>query len=151
MRFSLLLIFAAFILTSACNKKIAATTGAEEPVSGPVKTIVFGTTETMKIGETCKLEKSNVTFTFVEVVSDNRCPRGVNCIQAGEAVIIVKVAGGSPQKVKIDTDPKTVTRMPIEGGTVEMLALNPYPEAGARIDPAQRTLQIRMIAGVKMR
>lgn len=151
MRFPLLLIFAALTLASACNKKVAATTGADEPVTGPVKTIVFGATETMKIGETCKVEKSNASFTFIEVVSDNRCPRGVNCIQAGEAVILVKVGGGSPQKVKIDTDPKTIARLPIEGGTVEMLEMNPYPEARIRIDPAQRTLRIRMIAGKTMR
>ena len=151
MRFPLLLIFAALTLVSACNKKIAATTGADEPVTGPVKTITFGATETMKIGETCKVEKSNASFTFIEVVSDNRCPRGVNCIQAGEVVILVKIGGGSPQKVKIDTDPKTVARLLIEGGTVEMLELNPYPEARIRIDPAQRTLRIRMIAGEKMR
>lgn len=151
MRFSLLLIFAALTLASACNKKVATTSGTDEPDTGPVKTILFGDTETMRIGETCKPEKSNATFTFIEVVSDNRCPRGVNCIQAGEAVILVKVGDGSPQKVKIDTDPKTIARLPIEGGTVEMLEMNPYPEARIRIDPAQRTLKIRMVAGKPMR
>jgi hypothetical protein len=151
MRFPLLLIFAVVMLASACNKKVTTTTGADEPVSGPVKTITFGATETMKIGETCKLEKSNASFTFIDVVSDNRCPRGVNCIQAGEVVILVKVGGGSPQEVKIDTDPKTTARLLIEGGTVEMLAMDPYPEARIRIDPAQRTLRIRMVAGKTMR
>jgi hypothetical protein len=151
MRFPLLLIFAVLTLASACNKKVATANGGDDPVTGAVKTITFGTTETMKIGETCRLEKSNAAITFVEVVSDNRCPRGVNCIQAGEAVVMVKVGGGSPQRIKIDTSPKTKARLPIDGGTVEILALNPYPEDGVRIDPAQLILQIRTIAGQKMR
>jgi hypothetical protein len=151
MRFPLLLIFTVLTLASACNKKVAATTGAEEPVTGSVKTIAFGATETMKIGETCKLEKSNVSFTFIDVVSDNRCPRGVNCIQAGEAVILVKIGGDNPQEITIDTDPKSLARLTIDGGTVEMLELSPYPEARVRIDPAQRALRIRMVEGKTMR
>jgi hypothetical protein len=148
-----LFIFACFtlVMASACNKKVAGTTATDTPVTGPVKTIAFGDTETMKIGETCKLEKSNASFTFLEVVSDNRCPRGVNCVQAGEAVVLVKVDGGSPQRVTINTNPKSLTRLTIEGGTVEILELNPYPEARIRIDPAQRTLRIRTIAGKTMR
>ncbi|MFK8161913.1 MAG: hypothetical protein AB8H12_05560 [Lewinella sp.] len=151
MRYLLLLACFTLVLASACNKKVAETTAPDVAVAGPVKTINFGATETMKVGETCKLEKSNTAITFLEVVSDNRCPRGVNCIQAGEAVILMKIDGGSPQKVTIDTDPKTVARLTIDGGTVEMTKLSPYPEARVRIDPAQRMLHFRVLEGKKMR
>lgn len=151
MRLLLPLLFTTLTLASACNKKVVASAGEEEPVTGPVTTVKFGDAEMLRIGETCKLEKSNATFTFVEVISDNRCPRGVNCIQAGEAVVMVKVGGGSPQRVKVDADPKTLSRLPIDGGTVEILELNPYPESSVRADPAQITLRIRMVAGKTMR
>lgn len=151
MRPLLFLLFICCTLAFGCHKKVAETTAANESTAGPVKSVVFGNTELLKIGETCKPEKSNATFTFLDLVSDNRCPKGVNCIQAGEAVVMVQVGGQGPQRVTIDTDPKTISRVTIDGGTVEILDLNPYPESGSRIEPAQRALKIRLVQGEKMR
>ena len=41
------------------------------------------------LGETVAIE--NVDVEFVELVSDSRCPKEVNCIRAGEAIILVNV------------------------------------------------------------
>lgn len=157
MRLTFFLLFTGLMLAFGCNKKVSETsssakaTSSDERTAGPVKTITYGALESLKITETCKVEKSDVTFTFVDVVSDSRCPNGVDCIQAGEAVVLVQASGQSPQRITIDTDPKTTVRMPIGGGTLEILALNPYPDARIRIDPAQRALQIRVVKGEKMR
>lgn len=152
MRSLFLLLFICCTLAFGCHKKVAeTTTGIGESTSTPAKTITFGTTEQLTIGQTCKLEKSGVTFTFLDVVSDNRCPKGVNCMQAGEAVVMVQVSGQSPQRVIVDTDPKTISRLSMEGGNVEVLDLMPYPDTRIRIDPAQRALTIRMVPGEKMR
>ncbi|WP_020567141.1 hypothetical protein [Neolewinella persica] len=151
MRYLLLLACFTLILGSACNKKVATTAANDTPATSPVKTIAFGATGMMKIGETFKLGGANMEITFVEVLSDNRCPRGVNCIQAGEAVVSIRINENTPQRITIGNDPKAIARLPIEGGALEMLDLSPYPEDGVRIDPAQRILRIRMVAGKTQR
>ena len=153
MRLSLLFLFAVFMLAGGCNKKMADTSATPEvpsESSTATKTVVFGGEQLIKIGETCSVEKSKASIKFLNVLEDSRCPKGVNCIQPGEAVIMVEVAGTN-RRLIIDTDPKTKTRTTIEGGTVEILSLAPYPDARVRIDPAQRAIRIRVEKGEKMK
>lgn len=41
------------------------------------------------LGETIQIE--NIDIEFVELVTDSRCPKSVQCIRAGEAIILVNV------------------------------------------------------------
>ena len=41
------------------------------------------------LGETIQIE--NIDIEFVELVSDSRCPKEVNCIRAGEAIVLANV------------------------------------------------------------
>jgi hypothetical protein len=151
MRYALLLAFTSLSLAFACNKKVVAS-DAETVVSTTVtKNIIVGGQESLAIGESCGVDKMKAIFTFVELVNDNRCPKGVNCIQAGEATLLVSVNGKQPQKVVLDADPKRTASVTVEGGSFVMSNLTPYPESGIRIDPAQRRLRVRFVAGEKMK
>lgn len=146
---------AAFLLITlavACNKKVTeASAGVAEPQPVvPTKSIVFGGQESLAVGETLGVEKSKSTLTFVAIVSDNRCPKYVNCITAGEAVVMVAVDGAQPQEVTIDPDPKKVARLTVQGGVFEITGLTPYPEARVKVDPAQRRLQVRVVEAQQM-
>jgi len=44
---------------------------------------------TLNFGDTFQVE--DVSIEFVELISDSRCPQGVNCIRAGEAKVLVAV------------------------------------------------------------
>lgn len=153
MRYVFLLVFPILALASACNKKVVASdTAAETAVNTRVtKTMVVGGQETLAIGESCGVDKLQATFTFVEVVNDNRCPKYVNCIQAGEATLLVSVNGNQPQKVVLDADPRRTASVTVEGGSFVMSNLMPYPESGVRIDPAQRRLNVKFVAGERMK
>ncbi len=154
MRLSLFLPLLLLSLAFSCNKKVSssgnAATSNETEALGTMKSITFGSEEMLKVGESCQLEKSAGTLKFLAVVEDSRCPKGVNCIQAGAATIMVEVDGVN-RRLTIDADPKTITRTPITGGTVEILSLSPYPEARIRIDPAQRAIRIKIVEGKTMR
>jgi hypothetical protein len=57
----------------------------------------------LKVGETVVVEDQLLTVTFNGVTSDSRCPLGVLCIQAGDAVLSVGAV-----------------RLPDHGGAVEL-------------------------------
>ncbi len=152
MRYSLLLALAVLTLAFACNKKVSDSISTSTPMdnnSSAVKTIALNQAESMRIGETCKLEKSDVMVTFVSVDLDSRCPKGVNCVQEGEAQVTLSV-NGQPQRVTIDVNDKTTARLGIPGGSVEVLSLDPYPQAEVRVKPEDRRLRIRMVKSADM-
>lgn len=37
------------------------------------------------------IDIDNISIEFVELISDSRCPQGVNCIRAGEAEVLVAI------------------------------------------------------------
>lgn len=82
-----------------------------------------------------RLPRSRVTIKFVELIEDSRCPRGVQCIWAGNAKIKVSVKrGASAAKVfEMDTNgPKnTITH---SGYKITFTGLTPYPAENIRID-----------------
>ncbi len=149
MRFTVLLALVCLILTLGCNKKIST---AEVPAPSDVSVKMVGFNEVIGLapGETAKVADSAEGVKFLSVTSDNRCPKGVNCITEGEAFVVVSLAGGEAQRVRIDVEPKRTSRLKMEGATVEFLGLDPYPEARIKIDPAQRRLRVRITKAAKM-
>lgn len=60
----------------------------------------------MKVGESVSVAGAGLSVTFTALVSDSRCPPGVQCIQAGNAVITVALArpGSAPVTLTLRTD-----------------------------------------------
>ncbi|MBT8309454.1 MAG: hypothetical protein HKO72_07235 [Flavobacteriaceae bacterium] len=44
---------------------------------------------TLNFGDAIHID--DVSVEFVELISDSRCPEGVNCIRAGEAIVLVAI------------------------------------------------------------
>ncbi len=77
---------------------------------------------------------NNITIKFIEVVEDSRCPKGVDCMWAGRAVVKVEVSQNGK------TEEKTMTFGDAKPGeenntnlynsanyVINGLTLNPYP------------------------
>jgi hypothetical protein len=82
----------------------------------------------LQTGQAAIVKTEELTFTFVEVLADSRCPRDVECIWAGEAVISVKVniKGQEYGPFKMTTrDYPSVLQ--VEGYSVFFVDLLPYP------------------------
>jgi len=60
--------------------------------TGP--TVGFNQQVTLAPGETARVDGSDVRLQFVDVTVDSRCPIGVFCIQAGEAIVQIRASGG---------------------------------------------------------
>ena len=85
---------------------------------------------------------SGVNIKFLSVVSDSRCPKNVNCIWAGEVVVLVEVQQKSQKAIE-----KTITigfkRNPTgnetdiiyndKSFTIKAMNVSPYPEYGVEV------------------
>ncbi|MCP9234346.1 hypothetical protein [Lewinella sp. JB7] len=101
-------------------------------------------------GESAKTRKKSLELiTFVEVLEDSRCPTGVQCIQAGRAVVGLRVLRNGileNQSVTIDGEGLMVT----DGGTLRLVGLEPYPDAAVE-EPEPYRLVVRLMADERER
>lgn len=79
--------------------------------------------------------KDKLSIKFASLVEDSRCPRDVQCIQAGNARITIEVSGGKTAaktfEINIGKQPQTV----LYGGyDIELISLNPQPASNIRIN-----------------
>jgi len=97
-------------------------------------TAYMGQEFTLPVGKTASIESESLSVKFVEIITDSRCPEGVECIWEGEAqcrlhftlsgspaeMVIIQPGGGADARdyfiqYKID------------------FRLEPYPEEGVQI------------------
>ncbi len=107
-------------------------------------TTTYGEQMEVLIGSGLIVAKTPSAFTFMEVVSDSRCPKGMDCIRAGEAIVRVVLADGSEQNVEINADAKQPAYFAVPEGSVQVMGLEPYPQARVKIDPAGYRLKVRV-------
>jgi hypothetical protein len=73
---------------------------------GPAgRTVVLGQAFVVDVGESVIVAGVGLTVTYVELVTDSRCPPDVQCIWAGNATIAVRLsaAGEAPATVPLST------------------------------------------------
>lgn len=145
--FRALLAIGIVVLGAGCAPKSAAVV-AEVPAK--TTTVDYETTVGVVPGEVVRLSRTNSSFTFIGVASDNRCPRGVNCVQAGEAVVRIGLPDGGVRRVTVGGGEKQRSRFSIPGGIVEIMALNPYPEYENNIAPQDYRLRLKITPAAAM-
>lgn len=98
------------------------------------KLIVLEREFKLKIGESAKSKPEGLEVEFDSVAEDSRCPRGVTCVWAGNAKILLKVKkdAAKPAHVELNTsiDPRTSRYLEYE---LRLRELRPYPESDATI------------------
>lgn len=84
---------------------------------------------TIKVGEQAVIPEAGLKISFSAVAEDSRCPKGVDCIWAGNGKISIKVSagGGKATPVELNTNlaPK---QLRFHGYDIKLVALNPYPQ-----------------------
>lgn len=88
----------------------------------------------LKIGESGKSKPEGIEVEFHSVAEDSRCPKGVTCVWAGNAKVLLKVKknGAKPVEVELNTNsnPKTTNYL---GYELRLKELKPYPESDVTI------------------
>ena len=74
-------------------------------------------------------------FRFDSVTEDSRCPIGVTCVWAGDAVVRLIVTG-SREPLLLHTNEGYDTSVSVGSYEIRLAGLTPPPEEGSAIDPA---------------
>ncbi|MDS3860120.1 hypothetical protein RIF25_04805 [Thermosynechococcaceae cyanobacterium BACA0444] len=97
----------------------------------------FGQPLRIKQGETISLNSGQLGITFVAVVQDSRCPRGAQCVWAGQAVINLALQNPTqpltPITLTLNNEPQAVPELP--GYKIKFSALTPYPSHPPSSEP----------------
>jgi hypothetical protein len=116
------------------------------PQVGTSVSLLPATTEvTLRYGEDRQLDNSVLRVAFTRVVEDSRCPAGVMCIWAGNAVVEIGVAAGMgptvPLQINATMDPRYADW---NGVRVTVLELAPLPRADPPIKPEDYSVKLRL-------
>lgn len=98
------------------------------------------------------LPKKGFQLVLKQIVSDSRCPEGVNCIWAGEIKLLVSVYQDkqfvSDETVTVsgknfqENKDWLVRYLPSTKKNVQSIAVFPYPKEGIKINPKDYYLKI---------
>lgn len=112
----------------------------DKPIEVPQIAVKLGVSETINL--------DTVSISFLEVITDSRCPRNVECMWAGEAKVKVRVATNDGKSTEeIITFKNGVSALTDLFDTqLQFLKLTPYPDANvAKEDRAPYNLLMRAI------
>jgi hypothetical protein len=99
----------------------------------------------LSVGESA--EVGGRVVTLIDVREDSRCPSGVQCAWAGDAVVELRVeAGGEPAVLVLHTtlEPRSTVAA---GLRLTLLRLEPQPRAGEQIPVGDYEASVRIEAG----
>ena len=112
---------ALLLLASACSH---APTTPSAPIGAPFR---------IGVGQTVRLQSASVELGFDEVLEDSRCPADVVCVWAGTAKLKAWLSvNGSRRDIELKTFPREA--LAIDGFTIDVQALEPFPYSNVRID-----------------
>lgn len=99
------------------------------------KDVPLGTGFELTVGESARLQGEQLLIGLEDVLSDSRCPKGEQCIRAGDATVRVWLQKGSDARVTrelrtTETDDEGVS---VLNYAVRLEGLAPYPIAGRPI------------------
>jgi len=110
-----------------------------EPAAAP------GQPFTLKVGERVAVDSGKVSVAFLAVPEDSRCPKGEQCIWAGNARISleVRVGDAEPRAVSLETN-RGEPEADLEGYVLRLEGLAPQPVTGRAIAPENYSVTLSL-------
>ena len=103
----------------------------------------------LRVGRSVIFEDAGLWVAFLGVAEDSRCPTRVQCVWAGDALVLVETApypdAGNSKTDTLHThqDPKVLSLGAVE---LELVGLDPYPEEPGSIEAADYVARFRTVA-----
>ncbi len=117
---------------AACSPKPAA-----PPPQAPAAGAALDQPFALRVGQRATVAGAEVTVRVESVASDSRCPTGVQCVWAGNAVVRAVLSQGSKAfgaELNTTLDPRSVRYLDY---TVSLVSLTPHPAQGSTIEPSE--------------
>lgn len=89
----------------------------------------------LHIGESASIEGEELRIRFIEVVEDSRCPRGAECVWAGQIKCAVEITHRGPSQ-RVDLTQPGLAGFPPEESFKQYIItfrIEPYPVLGKEI------------------
>jgi hypothetical protein len=102
------------LCTAACD---------EGTPTGPT----LGEQFTLSPGESVTIRGSSLSFQFLRVSGDSRCPADAVCIQGGDAIVHVRASGAVTADYELHTGSESRSVITPLGLRLELTDLQPYP------------------------
>jgi len=105
---------------------------------------VVGTEFKLSVGQTTRIETLDVYITFTEVLADNRCPRGAQCIVAGRAEVRLEFTDAAGSEV-VDLEhpgPEDHLIGAVWNGHHFEYDVGPFPVVDQPLEPASYYLRL---------
>ena len=107
-----------------------------------------GESFSIAVGESVSLEEVDISITFSAVTRDSRCPKDVNCIVAGEAIVIFQASrDGGTADLTFSVPPGGSDVQAFEEVSIAITELDPQAESGKRIDAASYAAKVTVTVG----
>ncbi len=129
------ILFAASL--TACGQEVTAPVQAAEASLAAAANATVGTPFELRVGRSATVAGEGLTVSFQGVPSDSRCPTGVQCVWAGNAVVqVVLSKDGKALGAELNTnlEPTSVDYL---NYNVALVSLAPYPTSGGSISQSQ--------------
>ena len=125
-------------LTSCLLVALASGAAATTSNARPRQKIMLDKNFVLRPGQEALLADQKLKITFVSVAEDSRCPKGVNCIWAGNARVVVRLtkASGKPVERHLNTNPREEPGAESDDlglYQIRLVSLDPYPVANKTI------------------
>lgn len=98
----------------------------------------------LALGQNASINGEQLKVSFIEVVSDSRCPTGATCIWEGEASCLIEITYRDSLNQKLLTQPG-LTKGPWKTDFKEYeisFSIQPYPELGKELEDKDYYLQL---------
>jgi hypothetical protein len=120
--------------------------GACSSYAGPARSILPPGTVKLKVGSGASISGTPWTVIFDSVVSDSRCPLGVLCIQAGEALLALELASPLADPLPHDNPHFMLgtTAVTVEGLRFIQVEVLPLMRQNVKIDPTSYEVTLRI-------
>ena len=91
----------------------------------------------MRIGDSVTVVDGGLQVRFEDVVRDSRCPPDVQCIRAGEAVVVLGVttSDGTSTRLELEVPPGGGAETTLEGHQIRVVSLEPPASSGEPLEP----------------
>jgi hypothetical protein len=106
--------------------------------------VAIGDEFVMKPEETVALSGTDAALRFEAVAADSRCPADALCITAGDATAVFTLTrGGASTNLSLHTAGEG-RRSTVEGFTLTLVRLDPYPYSGRPVSPSDYRASLRV-------
>ena len=127
-------------MARACVLLIAMAPGAIDAHQRRV--VEVGDSFTLKMGEQAAVRGTTLVVGFGRVLSDSRCPEGVQCVTAGDVVVSLSVGESGGKKMKLELRAGESPAATYQRHVIRLLDVQPRPRENQKL--SQRAYLVRL-------